>query len=449
MSHSRLFFYILLGFLSGIALHSFFNFYSIWIWISVACLILGGVIIFWRTPYFVASILIGMACLIGLWRFELGLGKLHATFVSGETVFKAAGEIRRYPKSYQFVGQNDRGRFWVIMSFGIPPEVGDTVSGDCRYEQVKETDQYYGWYAAKGTSSVCFLKNQEVIESGNHLLKKLFGVKQAGLDHVNRLFNQSSGALLGGMLFGGTSGLSKEAAENFRTAGLTHLVAISGYNFSLLAFFIVSIFEFLYVPRRIVSVVTIALLIIFFILVGPSASAARAVLMSGMILVAKIFGRQRNISHIFTVVAAGLLLVNPLSLRYDAGFVLSFVATGTLIYAVPLVLENLIKWMSLKKIKLHILWWPLKDIIKTFFEIIAASSLIMITTAPVLWWFFGRVSLASVVSNTLVGPIVPLVMVEGYLFAIISFISLPVSGIFVWSLDLLLKYIIGVAQFLS
>lgn len=449
MSRSRLFLYILLSFLSGILLHSFFNFYSIWIWIGAVCLMLGSVIVFWRTPHGIASILVGLACFLGLWRTEVALNKLHTSFVSGETVFKATGEIRRYPKSYQFVGTNEQGRFWVIMSFGTPPEVGDTVSGDCRYEPVGEADQYYGWYAAKGVSTVCFLKNQEVIESGNHLLKKLFGVKQAGLDHINRLFNQSAGALLGGMLFGGTSGLSKEAALSFRTAGLTHLVAISGYNFSLLAFFIVSLFEFLYVPRRMASGITIGLLIIFFILVGPSASAARAVVMSGLIIAAKIFGRQRNITQIFAVVGAALLAVNPLSLRYDAGFVLSFVATGTLIYAVPWLLETLEKWMRLQTVRGSVLWWPTKKIIKEFFEIIIASSLIMITTAPVIWWFFGRVSLASVVSNAFVGPIVPLVMVGGYLFAIISFISLPVSGIFVWSLDLLLKYIIGVAGFLS
>ena len=227
------------------------------------------------------------------------------------------------------------------------------------------------------------------------------------------------------------------------------MVAVSGYNFSLLAFFILSLFEFLYVPRRIASVVSILLLIVFFILVGPSASAARAVVMSGLILAAKIFGRQRNITHIFTVVAASLLLINPLSLRYDAGFVLSFVATGTLIYAVPWLLENLGKWMRLKGMKLKFLWWSAKDIVKAFFEIIAASSLIMITTAPVLWFFFGRVSLASIVSNALVGPIIPLVMIGGYLFTIVSFIYLPLSGIFVWSLNLLLKYIIAVASFLS
>lgn len=430
-------------------IHSFFNFYSIWIWVGVACLILGSAIVFWRAPNFMAVILFGLACFLGLWRTELAFEKLHASFVSGKTIFKVASEIHRYPKSYQFVGQNDRGRFWIIMSFGAPPEVGDTVSGDCRYEQVKETDQYYGWYAAKGVSSVCFLKNQEVIESGNQLLKKLFKIKQTGLDHINRLFNQRTGALLGGMLFGGTSGLSKEAAESFRTAGLTHLVAISGYNFSLLTDFIIILLGFFYVSRRATSLITIVLLITFFMLVGPSASAARAVIMAGLVLIAKMVGRQRGITRIFALAAAGLLAVNPLSLRYDAGFVLSFVATGTLIYAVPRWLEWLERWMKLEKMRGVILWWTKKEIIKNFFEIIIASSLIMITTAPVIWWFFGRVSLASVVSNALVGPIVPVVMAEGYFFAIISFISLPGAGIFVWSLDLLLKYIIGVAGFLS
>ena len=195
MKRSKLFFYILLGFLSGILLHSFFIHPALLpsgqgavvslpalFWPMIIALCFGAVVFFWRTPYFLASILFGVACILGLYRFEMGLNKLNASFASGEITFKAAGEVRRYPNSYQFVGENEDGRFWVITK--TPIAMTDTVSGDCRFESVKPSDQYYGWYASKGVNNVCFLNNATIVEHGNTLMKQLFKIKTTAIDHI-------------------------------------------------------------------------------------------------------------------------------------------------------------------------------------------------------------------------------------------------------------------------
>ncbi len=449
MGFSRLFLFILFGFLFGIAVHSFFLGPLPFLFSIIAALAFGAGIVFWRTPYFLASLLAVVACGLGLLRFEGAMNSLEKIFTNNNVAIAVASEVKQSLKSNQFVGRTAEGKLWVIAPDFLILHFGDVIDGTCNLRRVMPSDPYFAQYATRGTGTVCFLDRARVTTHGAPIFESLWRAKGQALASINQLFTMNDGALLGGMLFGGSAILSKESADQFRAAGLTHLVAISGYNFSLLALFIIAFLELWYLPRLANTILTAVILVGFFILVGPSASAARALLMASLILVAKLLGRQHNTNHIFAVVAATLLAINPLSLRFDAGFDLSFAATATLLFFIPPALAWLNNFLHLETLTGRLLFWPTQDLASGFFEIIISSSMIMVTTAPVLWFFFGRVSLASVLANTLVAPMVPLVMIGGYILVVVSFLSMPTAAVLAWPLEPLVHYIISVAQFFS
>lgn len=449
MSRSRLFFYFLLSFLAGIALHSLYFSPWAWLWPLVGGLAIGATVALVRTKWIWVGLFLILGLALGLYQFQSASQKLERHFRDSEIIVRVRSEVSAGPKSAQFLGSGVDGRVWVIAPDQIILHYGDLLRLECNFKKIEPTDERAGWYFAKGVGTICFPKSIRLVSLGHSSLEKLWAVRNRAMNLIDQTFSLTDGALLGGMLFGGNFLNVKDLSEHFKAVGLTHLVAISGYNFSLLAFFIASLLELFYLPRRLVTLGTLLILLTFLFFVGPSASALRALLMAALTLLGKVFGRARRITHTFVLTAAVLLFINPMSLRFDAGFDLSFAATGTLIYLVPWLSKKLSMWLRLESIKEKFLFWKQQDIIQTFFENILASTAIMIITAPILWYFFKRVSLVSVLANVLVGPMVPVIMIGGYLLVIFGLIYYPLGAMLGWALEPALRYIILIANFLS
>lgn len=449
MTWARLLFYFFLSFIFGIIIHSLAPRPWLFLWPLVLALFVGVGVAFFKTKWWWLSLFCLLGFSLGLYRVEMAARSLEKIFVDTPIVMRVASEISRGPKSTQFLAKTATGRVWTIAPDQIIFHYGDIFRAECQYKKVTPDEKYSSWYFSQGAGSICFLKSARLVARGVSVMRFFGELKERVTTVIDKTFRLTSSALLSGMLFGGSFREVKDLNNDFRAAGLSHLVAISGYNFSLLAFFIASLFELFYLPRRLVTIFSITLLGGFFILVGPSASAARAVVMATFVLLAKVFGRRRSTTEALVLTAAILLLINPLSLRYDAGFDLSFAATITLLYLAPWLMEKLHAWLRLADLKGKWLLWKKEKIVNAFFSNVLASTSIMITTAPILWYFFGRISLVSVLSNVLVAPVVPVIMISGYLLVILSLIYYPLGSLLAWFLEPLLRYVIAIANFLS
>jgi len=200
-------------------------------------------------------------------------------------------------------------------------------------------------------------------------------------------------ALSYGLVLGGTEKFSQSVYTQIRTLGLTHLVAVSGFQVVL----VVSILEFLSLKiklarktRLLLSVLGVVLLIV---LAGPQPPVLRSsvsVLLSMIVLV--FLGRK--LSSWRALVYSGLILlwINPLYLA-SPSFQLSFLASLGLILANQSNSELSHQWLQ-----------NLKDLL-------ASCVATFVMTLPVIVGLSGKVNLLAIVTNVLVLPIIPVVSV--------------------------------------
>jgi len=185
--------------------------------------------------------------------------------------------------------------------------------------------------------------------------------------------------------------------------------------------------------RRQAFYFVLILLFIYIIMIGAPASAIRAGLMAGLLMLAQQIGRLRDASRGLVFAAVAMLAINPLLLKIDVGFQLSFIASLSIIYLKPIFdrkLEKLPEFLNLK-------------------DILTLTLAAQIGVLPILIFHFGQVSLISPIANLLIVPFLPFLMLSGLIISISGFISSLLSRLIAFPIYLLLNYIIKSVEILS
>lgn len=139
-----------------------------------------------------------------------------------------------------------------------------------------------------------------------------------------------AGALLPGVTVGDTSGVPTELAAAMRTSGLTHVTAVSGAHFSLVAVLVLAVATALRVPRRLRAALVVAAMAAMVVLVHPSPSVVRAAAMGLVAAAGLLLGRPHRAPPALCAAVVVLLVTDPW-LAGELGFVLSVLATGGLV----------------------------------------------------------------------------------------------------------------------
>ena len=228
---------------------------------------------------------------------------------------------------------------------------------------------------------------------------------------ITTLFPEPHAALLLGLLVGGRQGIPEDVQDDFKTTGLTHLVAISGYNITLLLTMIATFLCWL--PPRYRFVPAVVIIAAFTILTGATASVVRASVMGVLGLLATQMGRTRLPRLTVLWAAALMLCLNPKQLWYDPGFHLSFLALLGVTEVSPL-LEKPMQFL------------PEKFGIRDSLRLTLATQ---IATVPWSLHLFGSLSVIAPVSNLLGPPVVPIAMASGFLAVLASGLFEPFGRI--------------------
>lgn len=274
-------------------------------------------------------------------------------------------------------------------------------------------------YAVMSYPKVLILKNSQ----GNKLKFFLLKTKAAFAARLQQFLPEPENSLALGILIGARRGLPADVVENFNLTGTSHIVAVSGFNIAV----IVSALSFLawVAGRRASFWLSLGIILGFVVIAGASASVIRAAVMGGLLLMAFNIGRPYSVIPALVFAAAAMLFVNPKILYWDIGFQLSFAATVGIVLFTPLFQNFTENWPKL---------FGLKNI---FLVTLAAT----ISTLPLVIWYFGRLSVVSLMANLLILPAVPLAMLFGFL-AVLPFAA---PG-FAFLSNLLLSYILWVAE---
>ena len=153
-------------------------------------------------------------------------------------------------------------------------------------------------------------------------------------DAAVRALPPAPAGLLPGLAVGDTRNQLPEVEEDFRTAGLTHLTAVSGANLTLVAGTVLLLLRLARADPRLAAALAAVALVGFVVLARPSPSVLRAAVMGGVVLLALALGRARSAVPALAAAVLVLLLVDP-ALAVDAGFALSVLATGALVLLGP------------------------------------------------------------------------------------------------------------------
>lgn len=329
----------------------------------------------------------------------------------------------------------------------LPPytdlKYGDLLKIDCQLKKPIGSESFinYDKYLARdGIWSQCsWPKIQKLFYQPTWFEKiiiNFYNFKQLIQAQVNKLWVEPESSLMAGLLYGARAGFSSEVNNDFNRAGITHIVAISGYNISVVANVLMGLLLIIGLNRRRAFWFAMLGIIMFVLFTGASASVVRAGVMGVIVLLASQMGRLSRIGNVLVFTAAVMLLFNPFVLVWDTGFQLSFLSTMGLIYLMPIL--NSYFAVDDKKI-------ILKNLTENFITTLSA----IIVTLPLILFQFGRLSMVAPLANLLIVWIVPYLMLIGFVAIILSMIFFPLGWVLAGVEFLGLKYVIIMAHVLS
>jgi competence protein ComEC len=260
---------------------------------------------------------------------------------------------------------------------------------------------------------------------GNPFSRALYALKDKALNNIYRLFPDPESSLMAGILLGVDTGLTNDLQQAFKDTGTAHIIAISGFNISIIAGLFVTFFSKFLGARRgaLLAIIGIAF---YTILVGADAAVVRAALMGGLALFAKQVGRRQFALNTLLAVALLMCLWNPLYI-WDVGFQLSFFATlGLILYADPF------SPFANRIIAKYIPASAAEKSAELFSEFVLLTLAAQVTTIPIMAYHFQRISLVSFIANPFILPPQPAVMILGGLAVLLSLIWLPLGQIAAW-----------------
>ena len=198
---------------------------------------------------------------------------------------------------------------------------------------------------------------------------------------IEQAAGKEYGALLSGMVLGGSGRLDEETRELFTNNGLAHLLSVSGTHLLLLTGLLLAVLRPVPLPWRRLSVV--ALLMAYAALCGLRPPVLRALVMSSVLLLG---GSGAERGRLLLLAAAGLLCWQPLWLQ-DIGFQLSFAAAAGLLWLLPACRRVLPEPVS---------------------EGLAVTLAAQLAVLPLEVYYFHQFSLIALVSNILLVPVLEL-----------------------------------------
>lgn len=232
-----------------------------------------------------------------------------------------------------------------------------------------------------------------------------------------------------GLIIGQRNTLPQDLTNQLVMVGLVHIVAVSGYNLTIL----VRAASRLKLRSKYQQLVLSLVLIVGFVLMtGFSASIVRAAIVSVLSLWAWYYGRHFRPVLLIAFTAALTGLFNPFYVWGDLGWYLSFLAFFGVLVISPAVSARLFK----KQPKL---------LTSVVLETLSAE----IMTLPLIMLSFGQLSLIGLFANALIGPLVPLAMLFAAMAAGAGMIVAPIAGWLAWPARLLLTYMLDVVHLLA
>ncbi len=446
----RIFYSTCLGFVLGILLRSFV---FVNIYFALCILALAFVVI---TFSYFTKLKWGILCAVFVLGFSLGVLRFHVADKPAPEVFESqmgqkvtlTGLIVDEPTerennealTVETEEQGAKAKILVTVNSGDEFKYGDgvTLMGTFSKPENFLTDQgkefdYVNYLRKDGILYLMKYPKVQVLSSGNGnwVKSKLFALKENFLAKINTAIPSPESLLMGGLILGDKASFSQEERQDFIDTGTIHIVALSGYNVTIVAEWLMKLFSFL--PRHLGIGIGIFAIWLFLIMTGFSSTAIRAGIMATLALVARATERDYDVARALALAAVVMLLINPLVLVYDVSFQLSFIATIAVIFLSP-------------RMEKYFMWVPKKFQLR---DIATVTSAAYVFVTPFILYEMGNLSLVALPANILILPFIPFTMMLGFITGLAGMIWYGLAVPFGYLSYFFLHYELNVINFFA
>ena len=446
MANSKVFFYFCISFVLGIFLNSFFSINQV---VSLGFLIVAlmFISIFWTRW---KMVIIGFCILF----FVLGVSyhqKAEMQIINSElqdyndakqeiiltgivsqevdvrdnNIKLTINQINSLKNPAKFI----KGKVLIIVDRYPEYQYGDKleIKGKLQTPQVFDEFNYQDYLKKDGIYSVIYYPEIKLIEKdqANIVFSSVLNFKNKLRKVIYQNLSPPQSSILAAIILGDKRQISQEWKEKLNYSGVRHLTAISGMHIVILTVILMKFLINLGFWQKQAFYLTIILIFSFIVITGCQSSAIRAGVMAGFLLLAQYLGRF-NISIRAIVFAAVLMLAfNPLILKLDIGFQLSFLATLSIIYFLPVFQFFLRRMPDFFQLK----------------NILCLTLAAQVFVLPILIYNFGYFSIIALITNLLIVPLLPFIMILGFIFILIGIVSSFLAWLLSFPLWLVLSYL--------
>ncbi len=240
-------------------------------------------------------------------------------------------------------------------------------------------------------------------------LQRGVGAVRDGLVEAASPLPGAERALVPALVDGDDSAMPPDAVQDFKTTGLTHLLAVSGSNLTLVLAFVLVVARYAGVRGRWTGLVGAGAIVFFVLLARPQASVLRAAAMGVVALSGLSSGARARGTRALSIAVASLVLLDA-ELARSVGFLLSTTATAGILLVGPRWRDSLARWLP-----------------RPLAEAVAVPLAAQLACTPAIAAISGQVSMVALFANVLAAPAVGPATVMGLIAGLLALVSDPVA----------------------
>ncbi len=371
-----------------------------------------------------------MAVAIGA-SIGLGAGWIwnHQVASFGRGVIAFAGTVINHDQAGDMVGAVTVGGHRapnIILTTKSPQPLGTHLQGHCQVQPLLVDEQ---WRRFAQRVAVRCQPLGRIAILPTTLYGQLLGVRARFVQKIQTQFHPAESALLTGILVGDTTGMDQQLRITFRRTGTTHIVALSGFNVTIIISALLVVLQPRF-GRRSAVLGGLGLVVIFVVMTGMSSSVMRAAGMAFVVQGGKLLGRPVHPDRLLLLTVGAMMVANPFLFWHDLGFQLSCSST----FALMRLSSGIGQWLR---------WMPPGWSMR---ENAAATAAASLASQPIIMSFTGQLPLLSLPTNVIVLPLIPLIMMVGTIAIPAYFLPTSVATVILAPLDALLHAVLSTLQ---
>lgn len=269
------------------------------------------------------------------------------------------------------------------------------------------------------------IKDASIIQRAgneNRLYETLYQIKYRLEKVLEKNLDSKDSSVMKAILLGDKAFMDENTKKLYKDAGIIHILAVSGLHISILGMGLYKLLKRLRIPIVPRAAIPVILMYFYGQMCGMSSSAARAIVMFALSLLAKVIGRTYDLLSALSLVELLLLFDQPLYL-YNSGFLFSFGAIVGIGFIMPAIVKLLprknrirLKFADDKK---DGFFKKIQNYVKS--SLIAGLS-IFLATVPVYMSFYYVYPIQSLFLNLLILPLMAPLMILGIILMVLGLV---------------------------